>query len=107
VTLPTLPTNGTANPNIYFMQSTDGERRDDWSQRIQVSVETTSTPTGQWQPAITVKPDGTKLFVGWSDRRNELANNSLIQTCVRLGRLGRNREMTEVPERIASEGITF
>jgi len=45
--------------------------------------------------------------VGWSDRRNELANNSLIQTCVRLGRLGRNREMTEVPERIASEGITF
>jgi hypothetical protein len=31
------------------------------------------------QPAITVKPDGTKLFIAWYDRRNDAASNSLIQ----------------------------
>src|SRR5437867_1971940 len=36
--------------------------------------------TDQWQPAITVKPDGTKLFVARYDRRNDQASNSLIQT---------------------------
>jgi hypothetical protein len=39
------------------------------------------SPTNdQWQPAITVKPDGTKLFVAWYDRRNAGTNNLLIQT---------------------------
>lgn len=31
----------------------------------------------QWQPVITVKPDGTKLFVAWYDRQGD-SNNSLI-----------------------------
>jgi hypothetical protein len=36
--------------------------------------------TVAWQPAITVKPDGTKLFIAWYDRRNDPSSNSLIQT---------------------------
>jgi len=31
----------------------------------------------RWQPVITVKTDGTKLFLAWYDRRND-PNNSLI-----------------------------
>jgi hypothetical protein len=34
---------------------------------------------GHWQPAMTVKPDGTKLFVAWYDRRADTASNSLVQ----------------------------
>jgi hypothetical protein len=32
-----------------------------------------------WQPAITVKPDGTKVLIAWYDRRADTASNSLIQ----------------------------
>jgi hypothetical protein len=35
------------------------------------------TPTDQWDPAITVKPGGTELFIGYYSRQND-PNNSLI-----------------------------
>jgi len=34
----------------------------------------------QWQPCMTVKSDGTKLFTAWYDRREDTASNSLIRT---------------------------
>ncbi len=71
------PSNNVNQPNIYFIQSSNGGTN--WSGRIQVNAESNSVPTDQWQPAITVKPDGTKLFVAWYDRRNDPTNNFLIQ----------------------------
>jgi hypothetical protein len=49
---------------------------------VQTATEVNTTnavSTDQWQPSITVKPDGTKLFMSWYDRRNDTASNSLIQ----------------------------
>jgi hypothetical protein len=71
------PTNGAA-PNIYFIQSADGGTN--WSHRIQVNVETNAVGTDQWQPVITVKPDGTAVFIAWYDRRNDPIDNSLMET---------------------------
>ena len=66
------------NPNIYFIQSTNGGAN--WSERIQVNLETTNgVPTDQWQPALALKPDGTQLFIAWYDRRNDPTNQSLIE----------------------------
>lgn len=73
------PDISTGNPNIYFIQSTNGG--DNWSQPIQVNIEpTNSVPTDQWQTALAVKPDGTQLFIAWYDRRNDPTNQSLIET---------------------------
>ena len=36
------------------------------------------TCTKQWDPAITVKPGGTELFIGYYSRQNDPTNNSLI-----------------------------
>ena len=69
-------------PYIYFVQSTNGGSS--WSNRIQVSWDTNSAATDKWQPAITVKPDGTKLFVAWYDRRDDPSSNGLIRFMVLL-----------------------
>ena len=42
-------------------------------------VKTNCCKNDQWQPVITVKPDGTRLFVAWYDRRKDTNNNSLIE----------------------------
>jgi hypothetical protein len=70
-------TNVSDYPNIYFVQSTNAGTT--WNAPLQVNIETNSVLTDQWQPAITVKPDGTKLFIAWYDRRNDTASNWLIQ----------------------------
>jgi hypothetical protein len=71
------PPSGTNRPNIYFRQSTSGGTN--WDAAIQVNVEPGGVATDQWQPALTVKPDGGKLFVGWYDRREDPTNHSLIR----------------------------
>ncbi len=70
------PAGGTNRPNIYLRQLTNGV---DWSDAIQVNVEPGGVATDQRQPAITVKPDGTKLFVAWYDRRDDPTNQSLVR----------------------------
>jgi hypothetical protein len=72
------PTNGTDHPNIYFRQSIDGGTN--WQGAIQVNVEPGGVPTDQWQPVLTVKPDGTQVFIAWYDRREDPTNHSLIRT---------------------------
>ncbi|MCL5098976.1 MAG: hypothetical protein M1608_15860, partial [Candidatus Omnitrophica bacterium] len=62
--------------NIYFIQSSDGG--DNWSPSP-MQVNSDGTTTDQWQPAITVKPDGSKLFIAWYDRRNDTTSNSCIK----------------------------
>ena len=37
------------------------------------------SPLSPTLSAMTVKPDGTKLFMAWYDRRNDPTNNALIQ----------------------------
>ncbi len=71
------PVSGTDRPNIYFRQLTNGL---DWSDPIQVNVEPGGVATDQWQPAMTVKPAGTKLFLAWYDRRDDPTNQTLIRT---------------------------
>jgi hypothetical protein len=63
------PLNGD-RADIYFTQSTDGGTT--WS--APVTVNDDGTTTDQWQPAIAVKPNGTQLFIGWYDRRNDPGN---------------------------------
>ena len=70
------PPSATNRPNIYLRQLTNGV---DWSDPIQANVEPGGVATDQWQPAITVKPDGTKLFIAWYDRRDDPTNQSLIR----------------------------
>jgi hypothetical protein len=44
-----------------------------------IRVNQDSSTNDQWQPAMAVKLDGSKLFIGWYDRRNDSASNCLIQ----------------------------
>ena len=69
-------TNVPDEPNIYFVQSTNASVN--WD--LPIKVNSDATTSDHWQSAITVKPDGTKLFIAWYDRRNDPASNSLIQT---------------------------
>ena len=62
---------GTDRGNVFFTQSTDNGGA--WS--TPVAVNDDGTTRDQWQPALTVNPAGTKLFVGFMDRRNDSANN--------------------------------
>jgi hypothetical protein len=64
------PATGTDRGNVYFKQSTN--RGASWSAATKLNDDTGSND--QWQPAITVNPAGTKLFVGFYDRRNDSAN---------------------------------
>jgi hypothetical protein len=61
-------TNGSAVPQVYFTQSTDGGTT--WSERLLVSWDTNGNPTDKWQPVMTVRPEGTQIFLGWYDRRD-------------------------------------
>jgi len=68
-------TNGVDKADIFFTQSTNGGTN--WSDPFRVNSD--NGTNDQWQPCMTVKPDGTKLFIAWYDRRND-SSNSLIQT---------------------------
>jgi hypothetical protein len=61
--------------NIYFTQSLDGGST--WSTPVKVNDD--ATTRDQWQPALAIKPNGSQLFIGWYDRRND-PGNSLIDT---------------------------
>jgi hypothetical protein len=68
-------TNASDKADIFFLQSTN--RGTNWSPPMRVNSDTTTND--QWQPVLTVKPDGTQLFIAWYDRREDLASNSLIR----------------------------
>ena len=66
--------------DIFFTQSTDGGAT--WSAPVRVNDD--ATTNDQWQPALAVTPDGTRLFVGFYDRRLDPTNN-LIDTFGAIG----------------------
>lgn len=64
---------GVDRGDVYFRHSTDGGAT--WS--AQVRVNNDAGTNDNWQPAIAVTPDGTRLFIGWYDRRNDPANTMI------------------------------
>lgn len=66
---------GVDRGDIFLVRSTDGGAT--WSAPQRVNND--PTIRDQWQPALAVTPDGTRLFVGFYDRRLDLANR-LIDT---------------------------
>jgi hypothetical protein len=55
----------------YFSQS-----QGTWSTRTRIN----DVQTGdQWQPCVAVKPDGSKLFVGWYDRKHDVTFDHRIK----------------------------
>jgi hypothetical protein len=66
--------------DVFLVQSTDGGAS--WSLPIRVNDD--ATTHDQWQPALTVAPDGNHLFIGFYDRRLDPANY-LIDTFGAIG----------------------
>jgi hypothetical protein len=62
---------GSDRADVYFRQSNDGGAT--WSSAVRVVDDTTGRD--QWQPALAVTPNGSKVGVFWYDRRNDPANN--------------------------------
>jgi hypothetical protein len=71
---------GTDRADIFFRQSTDSGAT--WSAAVRVNDD--ATTRDQWQPTLAVTPDGSRVFVGWYDRRLDAANN-LIDNFGRIG----------------------
>jgi hypothetical protein len=75
--------------DVYFTRSTNGGAT--WTMPLRVNTDATSND--QWLPSIAVRPDGNKIFIGWSDRRND-TNNSLIDVYGRWGDVAANGSVT-------------
>lgn len=74
------------NTDIFLVRSINGGDTwpSVWKQRVNSSPGVADKD--QWMPVLAVKPDGTKLFVAWYDRRND-PNNSLIEVYGRWGNI--------------------
>jgi hypothetical protein len=64
---------GTDRADIFFRQSTDSGVS--WSAAVRVNDD--ATTRDQWQPSLAVTPDGSRVFVGWYDRRLDAANTMI------------------------------
>jgi hypothetical protein len=62
---------GSDRADVYFDESTDGGNT--WSSPLRVHDD--NTKNDQWQPAITVTPDGSHVGIFWYDRRLDPADN--------------------------------
>ncbi len=62
---------GSDKADIFFVQSTNGGTT--WSAPVKVNDDTTTTD--QWQPALVVTPDGTRLGIFYYSRQEDPANN--------------------------------
>jgi hypothetical protein len=74
---------GADRGNIYLTRSTDFGTTWSASQPVNDDAGTND----QFVPALAISPDGTRLFVGWYDRRDD-AGNVMIRYYGRLARLG-------------------
>ena len=92
--------NANGRPNLFFLQSRDGGTNwltttnggTTWTTNV-LRVNADGTTNDQWMPAITVRPDGNMLFIGWLDRRND-TNNSLIDVYGRWGTIATDGTVT-------------
>ena len=74
--------------DIFFVSSTDGGTN--WTNPARVNTVWTND---QWMPVLAGKPDGTKLFMAWYDRRSD-TNNSLIDVYGRWGTIASNGDVS-------------
>jgi hypothetical protein len=81
-------TNSGDKADVYFVRSTDGGTN--WTAPERVNTVWTND---QWMPVLAVKPDGTKLFTGWYDRRGD-TDNSLIDVYGRWAMIAGNGDVT-------------
>ena len=64
---------GVDRADIFFRQSTDNGAT--WSAAVRVNTDFGTNDN--WQPSLSVTPDGTALFVGFYDRRNSATNTRI------------------------------
>ncbi len=64
---------GSDRADVFFTQSTDGGTT--WATPVKVNDD--ATTRDQWQPAIAVTPNGSKVGIFWYDRRNDPANTMI------------------------------
>src|SRR5205085_10839477 len=64
---------GSDRCNVLFTTSADGGAT--WS--MPARVNTDAGTNDQWQPTVAVTPGGTRVTVGWYDRRNDPANQRI------------------------------
>jgi hypothetical protein len=81
--------NANDRSDVFFSASTNGGVN--WSGKTRVNLD--NTANDQWMPVIAVKPDGNQLFVGWNDRRQDVANNSMINVHGRFGTIAANGDV--------------
>jgi hypothetical protein len=62
---------GADKADIFLRTSTDGGNT--WSTATRVNDD--ATANDQWQPTLSVSPEGTRVAVSWYDRRDDPANN--------------------------------
>ncbi len=74
--------------DVFLVKSTDeGATWSDPPVRL-----STVPDNDQWMPVLAVKPDGTRLFVAWYDRRDD-PNNSLIHVYGRFATIASNGDV--------------
>jgi len=71
--------NGSDKADIFLTYSVNGGTN--WTAPTPVNTVWTND---QWMPVLSVKPDGTQLFMAWYDRRND-PNNGLMEVFGRWG----------------------
>jgi len=86
--------------NIYLQRSTDGGQIWGSPQKINDDAGTND----QFGPSLAISPDGTRLFVGWYDRRDD-GGNVLMRYYGRIARVGGSPVPAFAPAFPLSEGI--
>jgi len=74
--------------DIFLVASTNSGTN--WTSPLRVNTVWTND---QWMPVLAVKPDGTKLFMAWYDRRRD-PNNGLMEVYGRWGTISTNGTVT-------------
>lgn len=74
--------------DIFLVASTNNGAN--WTSPLRVNTVWTND---QWMPVLVAKPDGTKLFIAWYDRRSD-TNNGLMEVYGRWGTISANGNIT-------------
>lgn len=82
--------------DIFLVSTNNGGST--WSSPVRVNDDITLRD--QWQPSLSIKPDGPQLFVGWYDRREDADDNPDTRDDNLIGVFGRIGNIT-------SSGVSF
>ncbi|MBI3939771.1 MAG: hypothetical protein HY315_02950 [Acidobacteria bacterium] len=107
ITTQIKPSNPRDDSDVVLVKSTDGGAT--WS--LPARVHSDTTDTDQFMPSAAVAPDGT-LGLAWLDRRNDPANNVLLDVYMTTSRDGgatftSNRRVTSANWMLVPTPLTF